>query len=115
MNLHDDSRQWDYSDPAQRILIAERALAMLDALAANTPAWDDHTQDNIRENLGLTFAYLTNARCDVDRALRFMRDPNRGSAIVALHSCSACGRHPSTHQAAPEDNCGACGLGEERG
>lgn len=32
---------------------------------------------------------------------------------AALHACTSCGRHPSTH-APGGDTCGACGLGDER-
>ncbi len=128
MNLPYDPSQWDYSDPEQRILIAERARAMLDALANNTPMWLDKVGAE-REALAIKYASFTNARVEVDRALRYMRNAQaspefrRGTAspkpgepgyaeamakagfatpaqstATAAHSCSACGRHPDTHR-----------------
>lgn len=112
MNLSDDSRQWDYTDAAQRILIAERCRAMLDALASNMPDWTN-VYGHASVAMALTFANLTNARGSVDVALRHMRE-QPASTATAAHACLACGRHPDTHVHGGEDSCGACGLGDEK-
>jgi len=109
--LDESTSQWDYTDPTQRILIAERCRAMLDALAANTPQWDATTPEAERGHRVMVFASLTNAGTSVTIALRYMRNPPAQSTATSAHACTACGRHPDTHTNTG-DTCGACGLGD---
>lgn len=42
-------------------------------------------------------------------------DAEPSPPLAALHACTSCGRHPTTHPFAEgDDKCGACGLGDER-
>ncbi len=71
VHIGDDPAHWDYSDPAQRVLIAERCVAMLGALCAGTPNPMAGQADHARDQS--IYASLANARVDVEIALRHMR------------------------------------------
>ncbi len=71
VHIGDDPAQWDYSDPAQRMLIAERCRAMLGALCAGTPNTMAPEPNHMRDQS--IYASLANARVDVEIALRYMR------------------------------------------